>query len=45
MIHMRAKICPYFDNHQSACTLMIDDLASVAVVPAGEKISAKYDWG
>ena len=38
--------CKYYNNHQSACTLMIDDLVPAAISPfSNEKITAKFDWG
>ena len=38
--------CKYYNNHQSACTLMIDDLVPAAISPfKNEKITAKFDWG
>ena len=40
------KKCKYFNNHQSACTLMIDDLVPASISPLrDQKPLAKYDWG
>ena len=39
------KKCKYFNNHQSACTLMIDDLVPDFFPLRDQKPLAKYDWG
>lgn len=36
--------CKYYNDHQTACSLMIDDLVPAAVTIDG-KASAKNDWG
>lgn len=38
--------CKYYNNHQSACTLMIDDLVPAAISPfKNEKTGTKFDGG
>lgn len=38
--------CKYYNNYQTACSLMIDDLVPAAVYPFKDNnVWAKYDWG
>lgn len=40
------KKCNYFNNTQTACSLMIDDILPIAIYPFNDNyIWAKYDWG
>ncbi len=41
---MTVEICPYFNDHQTACCLMLDDLLPIAVTVNG-KATASNDWG
>ena len=38
------KKCKYYNNAQTACTLMIDDLAQVAITNNGVLLPSN-DWG
>ena len=38
--------CKYYNNHNTSCSLMIDDIVPVAVCPINDKvINTKNDWG
>ncbi|MGB4205651.1 MAG: hypothetical protein WBJ84_08530 [Bacteroidales bacterium] len=41
---MKVEICNYYNDHQTACSLMIDDLVPVAISKDGEFKSCN-DWG
>lgn len=41
---MKTEKCRYYNNAQTACTLMIDDLAGVAITQDG-RLTPRNDWG